>query len=259
MPRTHNHTTTQHNNKNPTMGYAAQLYNFKVVLVGDAGVGKTTFLNRHLTGEFEKTYVPTVGAEVHEVVFHGSTHYVNIGFRVWDTAGQEKYAGLRDYYYEGADAAIIMFDVTSRISYKNVTNWYRDIRAFCPDIPIVLLGNKCDVANRDRKVKEPSIAFKEKYQVQYFDISAKSNYNFDKPFLWLARELTAISGLTFKEPEDSEDDECFVSEVVAPPQQQQQPNDNKPLSTLEIITVILRLASIILNIIYISGILKKTY
>ena len=69
---------------------------FKLVLVGDGGVGKTTFVKRHLTGEFEKKYVATVGAEVHPMDF--TTNRGKIVFNVWDTAGQEKYAGLRDGY-----------------------------------------------------------------------------------------------------------------------------------------------------------------
>lgn len=70
---------------------------FKCVLVGDGGTGKTTFVKRHLTGEFEKKYVATLGVEVHPLVFH--TNRGPIRFNVWDTAGQEKFGGLRDGYY----------------------------------------------------------------------------------------------------------------------------------------------------------------
>jgi len=70
---------------------------FKMVLVGDGGTGKTTFVKRHLTGEFEKKYVATLGVEVHPLVFNTSRG--KIRFNVWDTAGQEKFGGLRDGYY----------------------------------------------------------------------------------------------------------------------------------------------------------------
>ena len=88
-----------------------------------------------------------------------------------------------------------MFDVTSRITYKNVPNWHRDLLRVCPDIPIVLCGNKVDV--KDRKVKAKSIVFHRKNNMQYYDISAKSNYNFEKPFLWLIRKLAGDSNIEF--------------------------------------------------------------
>lgn len=123
------------------------------------------------------------------------TKYGTIEFSVWDTAGQEKFGGLRDGYYIQSKAAIIMFDVTSRVTYKNVPNWHRDLVRVCDNIPIVLCGNKVDV--KDRKVKAKAIVFHRKKNLQYYDISAKSNYNFEKPFLYLARKLTGDSTLEF--------------------------------------------------------------
>jgi len=166
---------------------------FKLVLVGDGGTGKTTFVKRHLTGEFEKKYIATLGVEVHPLGF--TTNLGPIQFDVWDTAGQEKFGGLRDGYYINGQCGIIMFDVTSRITYKNVPNWHRDLVRVCENIPIVLLGNKVDI--KERKVKAKTITFHRKKNLQYYDISAKSNYNFEKPFLWLARKLVGNQTLEF--------------------------------------------------------------
>jgi GTP-binding nuclear protein Ran len=166
---------------------------FKCILVGDGAVGKTTFVKRHTTGEFEKKYVPTIGVEVHPLKF--TTNFGVLCFNVWDTAGQEKFGGLRDGYYIQGQCAIIMFDVTSRNTYKNVPNWHRDIVRVCENIPIVLCGNKVDV--KDRKVKPKQITFHRKKNLQYFEVSAKSNYHFEKPFLWLARKLTGQPDLEF--------------------------------------------------------------
>ena len=117
-----------------------------------------------MTGEFEKKYigavlfvtpaispflilsVATLGVEVHPLTF--STNFGTICFNVWDTAGQEKFGGLRDGYYIQGQCGIIMFDVTSRITYKNVPNWHRDLERVCENIPIVLCGNKVDVKVR---------------------------------------------------------------------------------------------------------------
>ncbi|XP_006901359.1 PREDICTED: GTP-binding nuclear protein Ran-like [Elephantulus edwardii] len=129
---------------------------FKLLLVGDGGTGKTTFVKHHLTGKFEKKYVATLGVEVHPLVFH--TNRRPIKFNVWDIADQEKFGGLRNGYY-------------------------------------VQGHNKVGIKNRKLKVK--SIIFHQKQNLQYYDISAQSNYNFEKPFLWLARKLTGDPNLEF--------------------------------------------------------------
>lgn len=164
---------------------------------------QTTFVKRHLTGEFEKKYNATQGVEVYPLGFY--TNFGEIKFEVWDTAGQEKFGGLRDGYYINGQCGIIMFDVTQRITYKNVPNWHRDLVRVCENIPVVLCGNKVDV--KERKVKAKSITFHRKKNLQYYDISAKSNYNFEKPFLWLARKLVGNPGLEF-----------VASPALAPPE-----------------------------------------
>eukprot|EP00465_Bigelowiella_longifila_P013126 CAMPEP_0185264090 /NCGR_PEP_ID=MMETSP1359-20130426/18717_1 /TAXON_ID=552665 /ORGANISM="Bigelowiella longifila, Strain CCMP242" /LENGTH=213 /DNA_ID=CAMNT_0027852187 /DNA_START=8 /DNA_END=649 /DNA_ORIENTATION=- len=168
---------------------------FKLILVGDGGVGKTTFVKRHKTGEFEKKYVATMGVNVSPLKFN--TKYGEITFNCWDTAGQEKFGGLRDGYYIGGEAAIIMFDVTARVTYKNVPQWHKDLYRVCDNIPMVLCGNKVDC--KDRTVKPKDIFFHRKKNLQYFDISAKSNYNYEKPFLYIARKLTGKGNLVFTE------------------------------------------------------------
>ncbi|XP_011026487.1 PREDICTED: GTP-binding nuclear protein Ran-3-like [Populus euphratica] len=168
---------------------------FKLVIVGDGGTGKTTFVKRHLTGEFEKKYEPTIGVEVHPLDFF--TNCGKIRFYCWDTAGQEKFGGLRDGYYIHGNCAIIMFDVTARLTYKNVPTWHRDLCRVCENIPIVLCGNKVDVKNRQVKAKQ--VTFHRKKNLQYYEISAKSNYNFEKPFLYLARKLAGDPNLHFVE------------------------------------------------------------
>ena len=90
-----------------------------------------------------------------------------------------------------------MFDVTSRVTYKHVPNWHRDLVRVCEVIPIVLVGNKVDI--KERKVKAKQVLFHRKKNLQYYDISAKSNYNFEKPFLWLARKVTSKADLQFVE------------------------------------------------------------
>jgi GTP-binding nuclear protein Ran len=163
--------------------------------LGDGGVGKTTFLKRHLTGEFEKKYEATLGVKVHSLLFHTSRGPIK--FNCWDTAGAEKFGSLRDEYYIQGQCAIIMFDATSPINDKNVPNWRRDLTRVCENIPIVICGNKVEI-----KAQGPSeddyLPSKEE-NLQYYGISTKSNYNVEKPFLWLAKKLFGDNQLTFVE------------------------------------------------------------
>jgi len=87
--------------------------------------------------------------------------------------------------------------VTDRVTYRNVPVWYRDVDRVCGRIPIVLVGNKVDT--KDRKVKAKTITFHRKKNIHYFDISARSNFNIDKPFLRILRDLTGDQGLELTE------------------------------------------------------------
>lgn len=95
---------------------------------------------------------------------------------------------MRDGYYFDTHAAIIMFDLTSRLTYKSVPSWHRDLTHICPGIPVVLCGNKIDDSN-NMEVKAKQITFHKKKKIEYYAISAKSNFNIEKPFLHLARVL----------------------------------------------------------------------
>ena len=158
---------------------------FNLILVGDGGVGKTSFVKAHMTGEFEKKYVATLGSEVYPLTFH--TNKGAIKFNCWDTAGQKRYDGLGYDFYKLAHCVILMFDVTKPNSYRNVKFWYDELTQVCDNIPIVLCGN--DAESKDRKVKAEQMTFPRRNNLQYYDISTKSNYNLEKPLIWLARKL----------------------------------------------------------------------
>jgi GTP-binding nuclear protein Ran len=168
---------------------------FKIVLVGDGGVGKTTYIKRHLTGDFTKKYIATLGVEVHPLKFN--TNHGMVVLNIWDCAGQEKFGGLREGYYVGADALIVMFDLTSLNTFKNVSKWIdRYIEFMGNNQPIVLCGNKCDIKHRfvSNAMIHECMA---KYNISYFEISSKSNYNFDKPLFEVMRKLKKKEDLRF--------------------------------------------------------------
>ena len=164
---------------------------FKIVLVGDGGVGKTSFVNRHRSGEFTKKYLPTQGVDVSTLTFN--TNYGVITFKVWDCAGQEKLGGLKDGYYLNADGAIVMFDMGNSQTCDNVVDWILNVWKPCPNIPLVICGNKRDLENG--KVTMNGLPSK----TGYFEISVKYSYNYERPFLYLAKRLTGHEDLEFVE------------------------------------------------------------
>lgn len=155
-------------------------HEFKVVLVGDGGVGKSTYLNRSCGNSFKPHYYPTVGVNIASVGFDFSLSDRSnrkVIFTVWDTAGQEKLSGLKDGYYINADAAIVMYDLSSPSSYKNVNQWIDDVKRICPNIPIIVVGNKSDIP--ESKVSDTTS----------IKISTKTKRHLHRPFKLLTKYL----------------------------------------------------------------------
>ncbi|CAM6067908.1 unnamed protein product [Sphagnum tenellum] len=186
---------------------------FKLIIVGDPG---TTggFLKSHLSAcssaEFYKNLCHgTPGVEVHTL--HLFTNSGHIQFDCWDTnPDQENLGGFRDGYLIGAHCAIIMLDLTVKSTFHYFSRCYRDLLKVCGDIPVVVCGiNNMDMKNREVKSKQVTvsvnigkkvkkIALQRNRKVQYYEISAESNYNFEKPFLYLARELVGDANPHFE-------------------------------------------------------------
>lgn len=145
----------------------------KVILVGDGGVGKTTFVKRMTYQNFDPKYVATLGVEVNPIVDEKR----NIEYSIWDCAGQEKFGGLRDGYYFGSNIGLIMYSADSRISRQSVSNWKRDIKRVCPDISIYVLCNKIDVKTL-KNVGDNIISCKNDiYREQVFNMLAGKAYS----------------------------------------------------------------------------------
>lgn len=157
---------------------------FKVLVVGDAGVGKTKFTNSIHNHEFTRTYNPTIGVDIS--CFSLRTSREDVTFNLWECAG--KYNDLSSGYYTNARAAIILFDVSSDSSYKSIPFLYDSILQVCPYIPIILCGNKTDLDNR--------VVIDVQTHLPYFEISSMSNTNTKLPFQYLANQLVSFS-LTF--------------------------------------------------------------
>lgn len=176
---------------------------FKIIVVGDGGVGKSCFLKRHLIGRFDNQYHATIGVEIQPLRFRfdpnlndfNDRSQFQILFNCWDCAGQAQFGGLGVQGYGiQAQGAIVMFDLTSMASYRNVNRWILEIRQHCGNIPIVVCGNKID--ERDIKIHDQHkrSLYEIDSVVAYYDISCKTNYNFEEPFLCLARKFMGFEG-----------------------------------------------------------------
>ena len=126
---------------------------YKLILVGDSGVGKTNILTRYTKDEFSFDSKTTLGVEFGSKIYNISDH--NIKLQVWDTAGQERYRSITCAYYKGSKGAIIVFDVARRETFDHVERWHEDImKCGDKDICLLLIGNKCDLETRAVNTEE---------------------------------------------------------------------------------------------------------
>ena len=144
----------------------------KVVIIGDAGTGKTSLLLRAADNVFNASYITTIGIDFKIRFDEGS----NIKLQIWDTAGQERFRTITSSYYKGADAFIIVFDLTNRESFESVANnWIPQIKTLSDPAkacPILLVGNKADLPNRAVQLAEAeNFAFNN--HMMYLDFSSK--------------------------------------------------------------------------------------
>lgn len=162
---------------------------YKVVLVGDLGVGKTSILQRYKFGVFEENYKATIGVDftVQTLKIDNKT----VKLQIWDTSGQERFKAMIPKFYRDAHAALIVFDVTNTESFEGVGKWLQDVNYFSGlRTTSLLLGNKCDLIN-ERKVKlcdAQSFALRND-MLDVIETSAKENSNIDEAFLQLSKEL----------------------------------------------------------------------
>lgn len=140
---------------------------FKVVLIGDSGVGKSNIMSRYLKDEFSIETKTTVGVEfgAKKLELNG----MSIKAQIWDTAGQERYKSITNAYYKGAKGALLVFDITRKESFDNVDRWIAELKNNGDaDVTIVLIGNKCDLENERQVTRELAQEKAKQYSYIYF-------------------------------------------------------------------------------------------
>jgi len=163
-------------------------YLFKLLLIGDSGVGKSCLLLRFADHKYTESYISTIGVDfkIRTIDLDGKT----INLQIWDTAGQERFRTITSSYYRGAHGIIIVYDVTDMESFSNVKQWLSEIERYASDnVNKLLVGNKCDLVNK--KVVEYEVAhdFAEKAEMPFLETSAKAATNVEQAFLRMAGEI----------------------------------------------------------------------
>ena len=153
----------------------------KVILLGDSAVGKSKLVERFLMDEYNprqlSTYALTLFRKTVKIVDGDRDKNTIVDF--WDTAGQESFNRMHPSYYYRAHCCILVFDVTRKITYQHLSDWYKELREYCPDIPCLLIANKIDV---DYNVTRKEFKFATKNNLPFFFVSAADGTNVVKVF-----------------------------------------------------------------------------
>ena len=163
-------------------------YLFKVLLIGNSGVGKSSLLLRFADDVFTDNFMPTIGVDfkIRTIEVDGKT----IKLQIWDTAGQERFKTITSSYYKGAHGIIVTYDITDRESFSAIENWMNEVEKHASDnISRILVGNKCDMADARQVSTDEGKELAEHYNVRFLETSAKDCKNVEEAFIMMTREI----------------------------------------------------------------------
>ena len=167
-------------------------YLFKVLLIGNSSVGKSSLLLRFVDNQWNDLFVPTIGVD-----FKIRTMEIdnkNVKLQIWDTAGQERFKNITASYYRGAHGIFVVYDISDTESFKNINNWLIEIEKNAnKNVYKILVGNKCDLDDKRTVSYQQGKELAETYGMQFIETSAKSNTNVDEAFHLLGREVMKMS------------------------------------------------------------------
>eukprot|EP00730_Choanoeca_flexa_P018478 TRINITY_DN8987_c0_g1_i2.p2 TRINITY_DN8987_c0_g1~~TRINITY_DN8987_c0_g1_i2.p2 ORF type:complete len:205 (+),score=51.50 TRINITY_DN8987_c0_g1_i2:203-817(+) len=166
---------------------------FKLVLLGESAVGKSSLVLRFVKGQFHEYQESTIGAAF--LTQTVNVDDVTVKFEIWDTAGQERYHSLAPMYYRGAQAAIVVYDVTNTDTFGRAKNWVKELqRQANPNIVIALAGNKADLAAKRQVNTDEAAQYAEENGLLFMETSAKTAMNVNEIFMAIAKKLPKNQG-----------------------------------------------------------------
>ena len=163
-------------------------YLFKVLLIGDSGVGKSSLLLKFTDRVFTDHYISTIGVDFKIQTLQLDDKIIKL--QLWDTAGQERFRTITTSYYRGAHGIIIVFDITDKESFANIKTWITEIDRFASDnVCKILIGNKSDLEKQREVSIEDAKELANKYKIDYIEASAKDSTNVQQLFVELTRQI----------------------------------------------------------------------
>jgi len=161
---------------------------FKILLLGDSGVGKSCIIIRYIENNFSTSLMNSIGVDFK--LKNIEIDDKKIKLQIWDTAGQERFRTITTSYYKGAHAIIIVFDISDRESFNHIRNWMADIDKFAKEgVLRILVGNKCDLEASRKVKKEEAQELAKKYDIKYIETSAKDTTNIEDLFISTTKHL----------------------------------------------------------------------
>lgn len=160
---------------------------FKLLIIGDSGVGKSSLLLRFADNTFTGSYITTIGVDfkIRTVDIDGE----RVKLQIWDTAGQERFRTITSTYYRGTHGVIVVYDVTSGESFANVKRWLHEIEQNCEFVNRILVGNKNDAPDRKIVVTEDAQRFADQMNILLYETSAKDNVNVEEMFMAITKQV----------------------------------------------------------------------
>ncbi|KAG6545152.1 hypothetical protein Mapa_013417 [Marchantia paleacea] len=166
-------------------------YLFKVVLIGDSGVGKSNLLSRFTRNEFSLESKSTIGVEF-------ATRSINVDSKlikaqIWDTAGQERYRAITSAYYRGAVGALLVYDITRHVTFENVERWLKELKDHTDsNIVVMLVGNKSDLRHLRAVSTDDGQSFSEKESLFFMETSALESTNVENAFKQILTQIYRV-------------------------------------------------------------------
>lgn len=164
-----------------------EVIKIKVMLLGESQIGKTSIIQRYVKNNFNLSYITTVGVDFQLKTLHLNNKTVKL--QIWDTAGQERFKNITKNYFQSSDGFIIGYDITSRSSFINVSTWLNEIREYAPEeIQKILIGNKCDLSEREVSTEEGK-KLAEENGMKFYETSAKNDINVKEVFESITQDI----------------------------------------------------------------------